>query len=378
MLDATASTDPEVDPLIFRWDLNNDSTYGDVTSANPTVAWATLNAFGIDDNGTFTIGLLLDDGTSQVTDTTTLTVTNAAPTIALTGDATVDEGAVYTLTLGTVTDSGDDTASIYVVNWGDGSDQSAFFALGAVTHTYETDGAANISVLVVDEDGSHAAAGTKAITVNNVSPSVIDGTTETLAAINEDTTAGSITGDSVNGLFLSHYSDPVDDCAGIAVVANAENAVTQGAWEYSTDNGSTWMGVGAASAGSALVLAPSDQLRFVPVANFNGQPGALMVRLWDDSSGSAGAAQDISGDIGPGGAFSNTSISFETTINSVADAPAFTSSAVTAATEDSAYSYPITAADADAGDTLTITALAKPTWLGRQRHRDAQRYADER
>jgi hypothetical protein len=41
----------------------------------------------------------------------------------------------------------------------------------------------------------------------------------------------------------------------------------------------------------------------------------------------------------------------------------FTSTAVTDATAGTAYSYDATAADADAGDTLVITAPTLPTWL---------------
>ncbi|MHC5118477.1 MAG: putative Ig domain-containing protein, partial [Planctomycetota bacterium] len=46
----------------------------------------------------------------------------------------------------------------------------------------------------------------------------------------------------------------------------------------------------------------------------------------------------------------------------VNDAPAVTSSVVTAATEDAAYSYTITTSDVD-GDALTITAPTLPAWL---------------
>ncbi len=50
------------------------------------------------------------------------------------------------------------------------------------------------------------------------------------------------------------------------------------------------------------------------------------------------------------------------TVNPVNDAPSVSSSAVTAATENAAYSYTITANDID-GDDLTITASTLPAWL---------------
>lgn len=44
-------------------------------------------------------------------------------------------------------------------------------------------------------------------------------------------------------------------------------------------------------------------------------------------------------------------------------APAFSSTPVTTAVQDAAYSYSVTATDANAGETLTITAPTLPTWL---------------
>ena len=54
---------------------------------------------------------------------------------------------------------------------------------------------------------------------------------------------------------------------------------------------------------------------------------------------------------------------FTVTVSNANDAPLFTSTPLTAATEDIAYTYHITATDADAGDVLTITAPILPGWL---------------
>jgi hypothetical protein len=51
------------------------------------------------------------------------------------------------------------------------------------------------------------------------------------------------------------------------------------------------------------------------------------------------------------------------TVTNVNNAPQFTSTSVTAATEDVAYTYNVTTSDPDAGDTLTITAPTLPSWL---------------
>ena len=48
-------------------------------------------------------------------------VANVAPTIALLGASSVDEGSPYTLTLDDITDPGNDTIDYWNIDWGDGS-----------------------------------------------------------------------------------------------------------------------------------------------------------------------------------------------------------------------------------------------------------------
>ncbi|MEK7395294.1 MAG: putative Ig domain-containing protein, partial [Fibrobacterota bacterium] len=58
----------------------------------------------------------------------------------------------------------------------------------------------------------------------------------------------------------------------------------------------------------------------------------------------------------------NTDQSFTITVTDVNNTPAFTSSGVTTGTENALYTYNITTSDGD-GDTRTITAPTKPSWL---------------
>ncbi|WP_345261646.1 BspA family leucine-rich repeat surface protein [Marivirga lumbricoides] len=58
----------------------------------------------------------------------------------------------------------------------------------------------------------------------------------------------------------------------------------------------------------------------------------------------------------------NVSQSFSITVSKLNEAPVFTSTPITEATEDELYNYSITASDAD-GDVLTISASSKPDWL---------------
>ncbi|MBW3516989.1 MULTISPECIES: Ig-like domain-containing protein [unclassified Shewanella] len=63
------------------------------------------------------------------------------------------------------------------------------------------------------------------------------------------------------------------------------------------------------------------------------------------------------------GALSASLPAFNLTVTNLNDAPTISSMAMTAATQDAAYSYIFTAADTDVGDVLTLSAITKPSWL---------------
>lgn len=169
----------------------------------------------------------------------------------------------------------------------------------------------------------------------------------TLASVPEDT--GNPAGAAVNSIFGPIFNDATDTqsggstanaLAGIAVVANAATA-SQGKWQY--DSGSGWTDLPTAPTLAApFLLKSTDQVRFLPNANWNGTPGQLTVRLIDDSSGAVttGAGPDLSG-AATGGttAYSNAAnaVALGTSITAVNDAPLASGSATLAAiNEDTA------------------------------------------
>jgi hypothetical protein len=89
---------------------------------------------------------------------------NPPPTIALTGSATDNQGDIYTLNLGAVTDPGQ-SVSQYTVHWGDGT-ASAFTAGGPVSHIFQASGNLHITVDLTDGTGTFASAGTLNVAVS--------------------------------------------------------------------------------------------------------------------------------------------------------------------------------------------------------------------
>ena len=116
-----AVTDPGTDTVtswIVHWGDGNSDTYG--TDGVKTHTYAD----GPDDYA-ITVDLIDEDGTFlDRANALSVHVNNVAPSIAISGDASVNEGSSYSLTLGTITDPGTDTVSSYVVHWGDGSDST--------------------------------------------------------------------------------------------------------------------------------------------------------------------------------------------------------------------------------------------------------------
>ncbi len=144
--------------MTYAWDLDNDGNYGEPgepSTESPVVDWATLVNHGIDDNGTYTIGLQVDDGQGGVvTTTTTVTVNNVAPTLNVSGAASVVAGTDFTLNLSD-TDPGDDAITEWIINWGDGTIDTLAGDPTSATHTYAQEGFTyNITVSATDEDGT--------------------------------------------------------------------------------------------------------------------------------------------------------------------------------------------------------------------------------
>src|SRR5262249_35750590 len=126
------------------------------------------------------------------------------------------------------------------------------------------------------------------ITINGVNDAPV------LAPSNPGLTT--ITEDQSNnpGQTVASFADPsISDVDNGAVKGIAVTGLTSanGTWQYSINGGSTWSNIGAVSNGSALLLADTDLIRFVPNGH-NGSSDTITYRAWDQTSGSHGTTAD--------------------------------------------------------------------------------------
>ncbi|MDB5804566.1 MAG: hypothetical protein JWN73_1888 [Betaproteobacteria bacterium] len=179
---------------------------------------------------------------------------------------------------------------------------------------------------------------TLTVNVTSVNDAPVLSGANDLAAITED--AGSNAGTAVTTLIAGKLSDfDAGALSGIAVTS-VDN--TNGAWQYSTNNGTTWAAFGAPSGTSARLLAAdaNTRVRFVPNANWTGAvANGLTFRAWDQTSGVAGGTANTSPN-GGATAFSGATASSGITVSSVNDAPVGASHTVTTA-EDTPYTFSV-------------------------------------
>ncbi len=111
-LDASGSSDPDGDPLRYRWDFDGDGWWDTFWSADPTFTYAWP------DDYVGTAAVEVSDGREKVTDTAAVTVNNVAPQVTLDPLSPIYEGGRVTLT-GAITDPGLFDTFTLDINWGD-------------------------------------------------------------------------------------------------------------------------------------------------------------------------------------------------------------------------------------------------------------------
>ena len=177
--------------------------------------------------------------------------------------------------------------------------------------------------------GALAANGSTTVSIIpvNDAPSLGNGA---LAAVAEDTSDPA--GDTIANVFAGQFSD-VDagsSLAGVAIIGNSADPVTEGRWQYSTNAGANWFDIGTvADDATALALSDETLARFVPAGDYAGTPAALTVRGIDDTyaggfSSTAGSETRVTVDAGTNGGvtpIAAVGAGLTTSISPVNDAP---------------------------------------------------------
>ena len=165
---------------------------------------------------------------------------------------------------------------------------------------------------------------------------------------------------------VDNVSDPDGPGLGIAIVGGASTGTL---W-YSTNNGASWNNAGAPSGlsnSNALLLATetgNNRIYYQPAANANGVlSGVIVIRAWDESTGTSGSAVSIGG-TGGTTAFSTATDNVGMLVNAVNDAPFADddSTSTTLTTPINAAAPGVLAGDTDAdGNSLTAILVSGPS-----------------
>ena len=164
------------------WSYTVNWSDGVTQNGTTTVNHFDLSRAFVDGQSTPTATITVSDigGTDSDTQSFSVNVANVAPTAAVTGSDSVNEGSAYTFSVGAVSDPGTDTRTGYSINWGDGNTSNFnpaqwASANGSFTHTYADGGSSGtthtVTVNATDEDGTFVL-GSKDITVNNITPTI--------------------------------------------------------------------------------------------------------------------------------------------------------------------------------------------------------------
>ncbi|MDO8955218.1 MAG: PKD domain-containing protein, partial [Gammaproteobacteria bacterium] len=163
-VDAFDPSAADMASLIYSVDLDDDGTF-EVVDSTFTVASQYLKQDGVK-----TIHGRVSDRDGGVTNLVTrFAVQEVAPTLVVTGQASISEGADYRLDL-SAQDPGADAIERWTIDWADGVVESFNGPVQSLTHRFRDDGVRNVQITAIDQDGSYST--TQAVTVGNVPPTL--------------------------------------------------------------------------------------------------------------------------------------------------------------------------------------------------------------
>ncbi|WP_186466149.1 DUF4347 domain-containing protein [Azospirillum brasilense] len=264
--------------------------------------------------------------------TNSVPVNSAVPSVS--GTATV--GNALSTTNGTWSDADGDGRS-FTYQWyraDDTNGTNAASISGATSSNYTlttSDAHKYLRVVVTANDGkggTQTAPSTYTAILN--SAPVLSTDARSLTTIDEDATGNN--GDTVASILASAgtATDVDGNALGIAITATD---TANGTWQYKTGAGS-WTAITGVSGTSALLLASTDRVRFVPNTDYNGSvANGITFKAWDQTSGTAGTTvgndTTANGGQGAGRQFSTNSATAGLAVSAVNDAPVLTDTVLT-------------------------------------------------
>jgi subtilisin family serine protease/PKD repeat protein len=167
VFDGTKSSDPNNDPLTYSWNFGDGSPAG--TGPTPSHAYTR--------GGTYTVSLIVNDGTvDSAAVTTTVTVTNTPPVASLTGPFTINKQQSVTFNGSASSDADGDALTF---NWTFGDGGVALNGGPNPTHAYFVVGTFTVTLTVNDGETDSAPA-TTTVTVLNRPPVANAGADQTV------------------------------------------------------------------------------------------------------------------------------------------------------------------------------------------------------
>ena len=166
---------------------------GPINTSGTTAVTGTVIArnFYYADNGVYTITITISDGNGgTVAASTTITISNVAPTLGTVTTTTGDEGILFTFT-SAFNDRGTADTHTFTVDFGDGTavatgtvtespsavgSSSGTTGSGSASHFYADNGIYTVSYCIRDDDAGNLCA-TRSITINNRVPVLIGSVT---------------------------------------------------------------------------------------------------------------------------------------------------------------------------------------------------------
>ncbi|WP_291596414.1 Ig-like domain-containing protein [Comamonas sp.] len=117
------------------------------------------------------------------------------------------------------------------------------------------------------------------------------------------------------------------DTGAVKGIAITGLTATYGKWQFTTNGGTTWTDVGIVSNTAALILRPTDRVRFVP-DGIHGETATITYKAWDQTNGTAGfqGAKINTSTSGGTSAYSTATDTASVTVTAVNDRPVLTPS----------------------------------------------------